>query len=68
MIILNAPAIAAPALPAVANCKQRRAATSHLQAEREQGITIDVAYRFSTTKRRSLVVPFLDDNPGIERV
>jgi bifunctional enzyme CysN/CysC len=35
-----------------------------LQAEREQGITIDVAYRFFTTPRRSFVVA---DTPGHEQ-
>jgi bifunctional enzyme CysN/CysC len=34
-----------------------------LEAEREQGITIDVAYRFFTTTRRSFVVA---DTPGHE--
>jgi bifunctional enzyme CysN/CysC len=32
-----------------------------LQAEREQGITIDVAYRYFTTRRRSFIVA---DTPG----
>ena len=35
-----------------------------LQAEREQGITIDVAYRFFATPRRSFVVA---DSPGHEQ-
>ncbi|MCC8955438.1 sulfate adenylyltransferase subunit CysN [Bradyrhizobium sp. Pear77] len=35
-----------------------------LEAEREQGITIDVAYRFFTTPRRSLMVA---DTPGHEQ-
>lgn len=35
-----------------------------LEAEREQGITIDVAYRFFTTLRRSFMVA---DTPGHER-
>ncbi len=35
-----------------------------LEAEREQGITIDVAYRFFTTRRRSFVVA---DTPGHEQ-
>lgn len=35
-----------------------------LEAEREQGITIDVAYRFFTTPRRSFMVA---DTPGYER-
>src|SRR6202163_3650468 len=35
-----------------------------LQAEREQGITIDVAYRFFNTPRRSFIVA---DTPGHEQ-
>src|SRR5471032_1505051 len=35
-----------------------------LEAEREQGITIDVAYRFFTTDRRSFIVA---DTPGHEQ-
>ncbi len=35
-----------------------------LQAEREQGITIDVAYRFFTTPRRKFIVA---DSPGHEQ-
>jgi bifunctional enzyme CysN/CysC len=35
-----------------------------LEAEREQGITIDVAYRFFTTRRRSFMVA---DTPGHEQ-
>jgi bifunctional enzyme CysN/CysC len=35
-----------------------------LEAEREQGITIDVAYRFFTTQRRSFIVA---DTPGHEQ-
>src|ERR1700709_383648 len=35
--------------------------TDGLRAEREQGITIDVAYRFFTTPRRSFI---LADTPG----
>ncbi len=35
-----------------------------LQAEREQGITIDVAYRFFNTKRRKFIVA---DTPGHEQ-
>src|SRR6185437_14866375 len=40
------------------------AITDGLRAEREQGITIDVAYRFFATPRRSLI---LADTPGHER-
>src|SRR5579871_2504693 len=35
-----------------------------LEAEREQGITIDVAYRYSATERRSFIVA---DTPGHEQ-
>lgn len=34
-----------------------------LMAEREQGITIDVAYRYFTTEKRSFIVA---DTPGHE--
>ena len=37
--------------------------TDGLAAEREQGITIDVAYRFVTTARRRLIIA---DSPGHE--
>lgn len=37
--------------------------TDGLEAEREQGITIDVAYRYFTTERRSFIVA---DTPGHE--
>ena len=40
------------------------AVTDGLRAEREQGITIDVAYRFFSTSRRSFI---LADTPGHER-
>ncbi len=40
------------------------AVTDGLRAEREQGITIDVAYRFFATARRSFI---LADTPGHER-
>ena len=35
-----------------------------LSAEREQGITIDVAYRFLTTKKRKMIIA---DTPGHEQ-
>ena len=35
-----------------------------LQAEREQGITIDVAYRFFATEKRKFIVA---DTPGHEQ-
>ncbi len=40
------------------------AVTDGLRAEREQGITIDVAYRYFSTARRSFI---LADTPGHER-
>ena len=40
------------------------AVTDGLRAEREQGITIDVAYRFFCTEKRSFI---LADTPGHER-
>jgi bifunctional enzyme CysN/CysC len=40
------------------------AITDGLRAEREQGITIDVAYRFFATERRAFI---LADTPGHER-
>src|ERR1700754_1005612 len=40
------------------------ALTDGLRAEREQGITIDVAYRYFTTPRRSFIIA---DTPGHER-
>jgi bifunctional enzyme CysN/CysC len=40
------------------------AVTDGLRAEREQGITIDVAYRYFSTMRRSFI---LADTPGHER-
>src|SRR5579875_1150783 len=40
------------------------AVTDGLRAEREQGITIDVAYRYFSTDRRSFI---LADTPGHER-
>jgi bifunctional enzyme CysN/CysC len=38
--------------------------TDGLRAEREQGITIDVAYRYFTTEKRSFIIA---DTPGHER-
>jgi len=40
------------------------ALTDGLRAEREQGITIDVAYRYFTTPKRSFIIA---DTPGHER-
>jgi len=41
-----------------------RAAGRRLEAEREQGITIDVAYRYFATDKRSFIVA---DTPGHEQ-
>src|ERR1035437_445396 len=38
--------------------------TDGLRAEREQGITIDVAYRYFTTARRKFIIA---DTPGYEQ-
>src|SRR5882757_2160802 len=38
--------------------------TDGLRAEREQGITIDVAYRYFSTKRRKFIIA---DTPGHEQ-
>jgi sulfate adenylyltransferase subunit 1 len=61
-------------LTALANAGQRRAAgrpeldlsllTDGLEAEREQGITIDVAYRYFATARRKFIIA---DTPGHEQ-
>jgi bifunctional enzyme CysN/CysC len=61
-------------LSALANDSKRHGTTGEdidfallvdgLEAEREQGITIDVAYRFFTTPRRSFIVA---DTPGHEQ-
>ena len=40
------------------------ALTDGLRAEREQGITIDVAYRYFTTPKRSFIIA---DTPGHQR-
>jgi sulfate adenylyltransferase subunit 1 len=59
-------------LEAVARASSRRGAaeldlsllTDGLEAEREQGITIDVAYRYFTTARRKFIIA---DTPGHEQ-
>jgi sulfate adenylyltransferase subunit 1 len=59
-------------LAAVARASSRRGAegldlsllTDGLEAEREQGITIDVAYRYFTTGRRKFIIA---DTPGHEQ-
>src|SRR5262245_5350148 len=58
-------------LAAVARASQRRGRddidlsllTDGLEAEREQGITIDVAYRYFSTPRRKFIIA---DTPGHE--
>src|SRR3970040_3119554 len=59
-------------LAAVERASQRRGAsgidlsllTDGLEAEREQGITIDVAYRYFATARRKFIIA---DSPGHEQ-
>jgi sulfate adenylyltransferase subunit 1 len=61
-------------IAALARAGQRRAAnretidlsllTDGLEAEREQGITIDVAYRYFATARRKFIIA---DTPGHEQ-
>jgi len=60
-------------LAAVKNSRVNRAAKGHvdfslltdgLKAEREQGITIDVAYRYFSTSRRKFIIA---DTPGHEQ-
>ncbi|MBN9117423.1 MAG: 50S ribosome-binding GTPase, partial [Pandoraea sp.] len=60
-------------LSAIARAKHKRTAgedidfsllTDGLEAEREQGITIDVAYRYFTTARRKFIIA---DTPGHEQ-
>jgi sulfate adenylyltransferase large subunit len=60
-------------LAAVKNSRVNRAANGHvdfslltdgLKAEREQGITIDVAYRYFSTSRRKFIIA---DTPGHEQ-
>jgi sulfate adenylyltransferase large subunit len=71
-LLLDARAIHEDQLAAVTRASQRRGAaaldlsllTDGLEAEREQGITIDVAYRYFATPRRKFIIA---DSPGHEQ-
>ncbi|HUY02007.1 MAG TPA: GTP-binding protein [Rhodocyclaceae bacterium] len=71
-LLYDSKAILADTLGAIARSSQRRGLsavdlsllTDGLQAEREQGITIDVAYRYFTSGRRKYIVA---DAPGHEQ-
>ena len=68
-LLYDSRAIQEDQLAAVARASQRRGAagidlsllTDGLEAEREQGITIDVAYRYFATPRRKFIIA---DSPG----
>jgi len=71
-LLYDARAIQEDQLAAVERASQRRGAggldlsliTDGLEAEREQGITIDVAYRYFATPRRKFIIA---DSPGHEQ-
>ncbi|MBI5790773.1 MAG: sulfate adenylyltransferase [Rhodocyclales bacterium] len=71
-LLYDTKAILADTLHAIATTSQRRGMeavdlsllTDGLQAEREQGITIDVAYRYFSTGRRKYIIA---DAPGHEQ-
>jgi sulfate adenylyltransferase subunit 1 len=71
-LLYDARAIHEDQLAAVERASQRRGAaaldlsllTDGLEAEREQGITIDVAYRYFATPRRKFIIA---DSPGHEQ-
>jgi len=71
-LLYDARAILEDQLAAVERASQRRGAagidlsllTDGLEAEREQGITIDVAYRYFATPRRKFIIA---DSPGHEQ-
>lgn len=68
-LLYDSKGVFADQLDAIARAKYKRVAegldlsllTDGLEAEREQGITIDVAYRYFTTPRRKFVIA---DTPG----
>jgi sulfate adenylyltransferase large subunit len=68
-LLFDARAVREDQLAAIARASQRRGAaeldlsllTDGLEAEREQGITIDVAYRYFATPRRKFIIA---DTPG----
>jgi sulfate adenylyltransferase subunit 1 len=76
-LLYDARAIFADQLDSLARAKHKRAALDHegetidlalltdgLEAEREQGITIDVAYRYFATPKRKFIIA---DTPGHEQ-
>ncbi len=72
-LLYDSKARASDQLTALANAKNKRTAgeqidfsllTDGLEAEREQGITIDVAYRYFATARRKFIIA---DTPGHEQ-
>src|SRR3954449_8285353 len=71
-LLYDARAVLEDQLAAVERASQRRGAaqidlsllTDGLEAEREQGITIDVAYRYFATPRRKFIIA---DTPGHEQ-
>jgi bifunctional enzyme CysN/CysC len=71
-LLFDSKAIFADQLEAIEEVSRRRGdgyvdlalLTDGLRAEREQGITIDVAYRFFATPRRAFIIA---DTPGHER-
>ena len=71
-LLFDTKAILADTLHAIANTSEKRGLetvdlsllTDGLQAEREQGITIDVAYRYFSTGRRKYIIA---DAPGHEQ-
>src|SRR3989442_11838098 len=71
-LLYDARAIQEDQLAAVERASQRRGAgeldlsllTDGLEAEREQGITIDVAYRYFATPKRKFIIA---DTPGHEQ-
>ncbi|CAG9176027.1 Sulfate adenylyltransferase subunit 1 [Cupriavidus laharis] len=72
-LLFDSKAVLSDQLTALANAKNKRTAgeeidfsllTDGLEAEREQGITIDVAYRYFSTARRKFIIA---DTPGHEQ-
>ncbi len=72
-LLYDSKAVLSDQLTALANAKNKRTAgeqidfsllTDGLEAEREQGITIDVAYRYFSTAKRKFIIA---DTPGHEQ-
>lgn len=72
-LLFDSKAVLSDQLTALANARNKRTAgeqidfsllTDGLEAEREQGITIDVAYRYFSTVRRKFIIA---DTPGHEQ-